>query len=230
MKRTDTKYLMGVQQLRTLLADLVEGYWILEIEGVRLSRLRTLYFDTADLALYTSHHMGRAERFKVRSRSYIDSAISFLEVKRKLRNLETVKSRIPTEAALASLTPEANQFVNALTSLDGRSLQPALWSEFSRITLVSKHRQEKLTFDVNLRFRSSDSHASLGGVVVAELKQDKMSRDSELIARIQALGIRPTPFSKYCVGVAMLYPGVKHNQFKPVLRKVEDIMRGDGDE
>jgi hypothetical protein len=128
------------------------------------------------------------------------------------------------------LTPEANQFVDSLAPFDAHPLQPVLWNEFSRITLVSKCRRERATMDVNLRYWAGGSHISLGGLVVAEAKQENMDRDSGLIAQMRALGVHPTPFSKYCVGMVMLYPSVKHNRFKPVLRQVENIMRGNHNE
>jgi hypothetical protein len=226
MNRTDVKYLMGLPQLHTLLTALVDGYWVLQVEGLRLCRYRTLYFDTEGLQLYASHHMGRSERYKVRSRSYLDSGAAFLEVKHKTNKGRTIKERIRTGTLLTQLTPEANQFVESLAPLHAHPLRPTLWTEFSRITLVSRCRHERVTFDVNLGYRAGDSHVSLAGVVVAEIKQESVSRGSELMATMRALGIHPTPFSKYCTGMAMLYPGVKHNRFKPVLRQVDNFMRG----
>ena len=45
-----------VDHLYPALASLTEHYRILEIDGVRLHRYGTLYFDTADSALYRQHH------------------------------------------------------------------------------------------------------------------------------------------------------------------------------
>ena len=226
MNRIETKYVMSLAQLPTVLTALVDDYWVLQAEGVRLNRYGTLCFDTQSLDLYASHHMGRSKRYKVRSRWYLDSGITFLEVKRKTNKGRTIKDRIRTEALLTQLTPEANQFVDSLAPFGTRPLQPTLWNDFSRITLVSKCRPERVTFDVHLRCWAGDSRVSLAGMVVVEVKQESVGRDSELIAQMRALRIRPTPFSKYCIGTVMLHPGVKHNRFKPVLRQVDNIMRG----
>ncbi len=227
MNRIDTKYIFGLPQLPRLLEALVDDYWVLEVTGVRLSRYRTLYFDNETLDLYTSHLTGRAKRYKVRSRTYLDSGVSFLEVKRRSNKGRTIKERIKTPTFLTQITPEAGQFVDDVAPYGARPLRATLWNEFSRITLVSKARPERVTLDLRLGFQSRGHHTSLEGVVVAEVKQDRVHRDSAIMTSLRALGIRPSSFSKYCVGIAILFPNEKHNRFKPVLRQADRIMRGD---
>lgn len=225
MNRVDTKYVLGAGQLPALLAALAGDYRVLEVRGVRLNHYHTLYFDTPDLDLYARHHAGRAERFKVRSRAYLDSGASFLEVKRKTNKGRTVKERMRTEALLTRITPEAARFVDGLAPA-APYLGPVLANAFARITLVGRQHPERATIDLDLRFQAGDLHLSLTGVAVVEIKQERADRTSPLIAQMRALGIRPTAFSKYCVGVALLYPAVRHNRFKPVLNRIEQIMRG----
>lgn len=133
MSRTDTKYVISMPQLRALLASLSDDYRMLKVEGVRLNHYRTLYFDTQDLELY--YHMGRSERYKVRSRAYLDSGVSFLEVKHRTSKGLTVKARMSTDGLLTQLRPEASRFVYEHMPRDACPLQAALWNEFSRITL-----------------------------------------------------------------------------------------------
>jgi hypothetical protein len=52
LHRTDTKYLLSEGQLYRALNRLTEHYQILEIDGRRVHRYRTLYLDTQELALY----------------------------------------------------------------------------------------------------------------------------------------------------------------------------------
>jgi len=229
MSRIETKYVLNLSQLRAVLEPLAGSYRVLEIRGVRLNRYRTLYFDTAGRDLYASHQAGRANRFKVRSRSYLDSGTSFLEIKRKTNKGRTVKKRIITETLLTRITPEADRLVNDWVPQGLRALQPALWNEFLRITLVSKDRAERATFDLDVRFRAAVTGSTLSGVVIAEIKQESQDRNSDVMQRMRALSIHPTRFSKYCVGTAMLFPEVKHNRFKPVLRLVHRAMRGERD-
>jgi hypothetical protein len=33
--------------------------------------------------------------------------------------------------------------------------------------------------------------------------------------------IRPSGFSKYCVGASLLYPALKHNRFSRILRQID---------
>lgn len=228
--RLDTKFVLSEGQLYDALTVLVADYRVLDIHGVRLNRYRTLYYDTGDFALFRQHHDGRRNRYKVRARSYVDSRLSFLEVKRKLKRNRTVKERLPTAALLTRLTPEANDFLHTTLPFAPDELEPRLWDEYTRITLVSKHDQERLTLDLSLRFACHSDGAVEGraiilpGVAIAEVKQGAHNRNSLFMGRMRAMGVRPIKFSKYCAGVAMLYEGLKHNNFKPKLRLVNKLI------
>jgi hypothetical protein len=230
--RTDTKFVMRDGQLYNALATLTQAYRVLDIRGVRLNQYRTLYFDTADFTLFQQHHTGRRERFKVRTRSYVDSHLSFLEVKHKVRQNRTVKNRIATPALLTAVTPEADAFLNDYLPFAAEVLEPKLWNEYTRITLVSRRDCERLTLDLRLRFTGyEDSFAAgrsldLPGLAIAEVKQDGLDRGSAFMSRMREMGVRPTGFSKYCAGVAMLFEEVKHNNFKPKMRLVEKLVQG----
>ncbi len=94
-----------------------------------------------------------------------------------------------------------------------------------RITLVSTHRPERLTLDINMEFSWGHAHSDLPGIVVAEVKQERISQSSDFIQEMRDLGVRPNRFSKYCAGVYMLYDHVKINNFKSRIRLVEKLMR-----
>ena len=74
---------------------------MLEISGIRSFRYESVYFDSPDLLTYRSHVQGRRKRFKVRSRSYMDTGECMFELKLKNRVGTTVKSRIPTSSPSA---------------------------------------------------------------------------------------------------------------------------------
>jgi hypothetical protein len=227
LDRTDTKYVMNEGQLFYALASLTKHYRILDIDGTRLNPYRTLYFDTAAFALYLRHHAGRQNRYKVRSRKYVDTGQSFLEVKCKIDKNRTIKNRIQTPGLVTRFTPETNDFIEAYCPLHAHVLEPKLWNDFSRITLVSRYRQERVTLDLNLQFFSDRQTAALPGIAIAEVKQDGITHNSDFIRQMRAMNIHSTGFSKYCIGVSMLYQQVKHNNFKPELRLVNKLMRGD---
>ena len=97
MKRTDTKFVFPSILLPAILGNLKPSYRILEVDnGIRLQRYQTLYFDTPDFQLYQQHHNGQCDRFKLRVRSYLNSDINYLEVKKKDNHNVTQKSRMQT--------------------------------------------------------------------------------------------------------------------------------------
>jgi hypothetical protein len=227
LDRTDTKYLLTTDQLLAALAGLSQDYRVLDIHGVRLSAYETLYFDTPDFRLYRQHHDGRRRRYKVRSRHYVETDRSFFEVKLKAGDGRTHKRRIETPALATRWSPA---LVSALDTrelcLTTAPLTPALTNEFSRITLVGRHEPERVTLDLNLQFRAAGRTVALPGLVVAEVKQAGRPRQSAFVRRMRAAHLHPTSFSKYCIGAALLYPDLKHNHFKPALRQVSQLLKG----
>jgi hypothetical protein len=227
LNRIDTKFVLSEATLAAILPALASDYRVLEIDGRRAHRYRTLYFDTPDLALYRRHHAGRAVRHKVRSRTYLDTGLSFFEIKARNNKGRTLKHRLMTVAPLTSLTPDTQELLAAHLPTGERAVQPTLWNEFARITLVGNHSAERLTLDLGVRFDTPGGTAILPGVVIAELKQGGIDQASAFMRRMRLGRLRPTSVSKYCVGVAMLVPGAKHNAFKEKLRAIEKVARGD---
>ena len=223
LHRTDTKYLLSEDQLCQTLDRLTDHYQILDIDGQRLHRYRTLYFDTQDLALYLQHHNGQRDRYKVRMRAYEDSKQVFLEVKRKTNSGQTIKSRTQTAEWSAQLPADAQSFLRTEYPYPAEELEARLLNTFQRITLVSTHGMERVTLDVGLLSLWNGAGASLAGIAIAEVKQVRFSMDSAFVRQMRALDVRPTSFSKYCIGVSMLYPGIKHNRFKPQLRQIAQL-------
>ncbi len=222
--RTDTKYLLDTRQLARTLAALAGQYRVLAVDGVRLSPYQTVYFDTPGFALYLQHHAGKRNRYKVRSRRYVVTDQSFLEVKLKTSKDRTVKRRVPIDTLATSCTPALARFVAAQVQTPAGGLEPKLWNEFSRITLVSTSRAERLTIDLDLRFGHAGGCVALPGVAVAEVKQVGFDRCSGFVQQMHAASIQPTGFSKYCIGVSLLYPHIKHNMFKSKLQLVQKLM------
>ncbi|MFL7794198.1 MAG: polyphosphate polymerase domain-containing protein, partial [Anaerolineae bacterium] len=218
-----TKYLLNEDQLSRVLARLVGHYRMLEIDGRRLHNYQTLYFDTQGLTLYQQHHNGWRNRYKVRERVYADSDLAFLEIKQKTNTDTTIKSCRRTQALSSQLPRNAPPFLRRHYPYRVEELEAKLFNVFQRITLVSTHSVERLTVDVGLQFSWNGVCVPLTGIAIAEVKQDGFSMDSEFIRQMRAEGVRATSFSKYCIGVSMLYPEVKHNRFKPQLRQIDKL-------
>ena len=138
LNRIDTKFVMSTGQLLNALAALQDDYWMLAIQGQRLNHYRTLYFDTPDFELYHAHVNGRAERYKVRSREYTDSHLSFMEVKHKTRKDRTIKERLSTAQPVMQIDADLTDWLHDVSPLDGGTLEPKLWNTFTRLTLVSR--------------------------------------------------------------------------------------------
>ena len=83
MNRIDTKYLVTEAQLHDILLGIRDSYYAQEVEGNRLSPYSTVYYDTPDLRMYMIHHDRHLVRDKVRVRTYVDSNLTFCEVKHK---------------------------------------------------------------------------------------------------------------------------------------------------
>jgi hypothetical protein len=83
MDRTDQKFIFHISKLPDLLRAVQQNYRALEVSGTRMSRYETLYFDTPEYTLFTQHHNGKTNRYKIRMRRYVESDLQFFEVKHK---------------------------------------------------------------------------------------------------------------------------------------------------
>jgi hypothetical protein len=223
MNRTDTKFVLTTDQLLLILPKLKKDYRILEIDGVRLPLYESEYYDDDKLSFYTDHHRKKVDRFKVRFRKYVESDISFLEVKHKSKG-RTDKQRIKVEDLPGKMSDEHQDFVTS-TGVELGKLEHVLTNKFNRITLVSIEHNERLTFDLNLRFKSEDKKSQLSNLVIAELKQERVLRTSPFYKIMKQSMIRPYRLSKYCIGVIELYgkDNVKYNRFKKKLLKINKL-------
>lgn len=223
LKRVDTKYVLSTMHLYGILAYLTESYRILSINHVRVNRYETLYFDTPDFMFYFKHHNGKLNRYKIRCRRYVSSHLSFLEIKRKNNKKKTVKTRLPIADITTQFDDETEAFIHTHSPVEAYQLEPKLWTNYSRLTLVSNTQPERLTIDINLEFCFNDQSVHLPGIAIAEVKQEKFSLQSDFIRQMRALKIRPTSFSKYAMATASLYPHLKQNNFKPTFLQLQKI-------
>ena len=227
MNRIDTKYVVTEKQLRDILARICDAYYAQEVEGNRLSPYSTVYYDTPDLTMYLIHHNRHLVRDKVRVRTYVDSHLTFCEVKHKNNKGRTKKKRIVVEPVPNIIdNPEAAAFLAEKQPYPVGTLSPHLVTIFDRFTLVNYGKTERLTIDCNLHFENlrSGTTASMAPLAVMELKQDGRAR-SLLKDVLFELRIHPFKISKYCIGTCMTRPDVKQNRFKKKLRRIEKIRR-----
>lgn len=241
MNRTDTKFVTTLARLEVLLQEASQQYYAQQIDGERIARYYTMYFDTPEHAMLRSHITGHLNRQKLRIRSYVDSGLDFLEVKTKNNHCRTRKSRIAIDRFDSTNDHDANQYQLALTLGDepeqyreflGKHLRydidsmiPRIENRFNRVTLVNQGKTERLTIDTALEFHNldNDSRLSLDNLAIIELKRDGLIA-SPILDMLRQLRIMPSGFSKYCMGMVMTSPHILHNRFKPRIRRVDKIL------
>lgn len=228
--RTDTKFVFEADLLPIILADIKDDYSILEIKNKRTNSYQTLYYDTPLFTSYIQHHNEKANRIKVRFRKYIESDLNYLEVKFKNNKSRTIKARKKVSSLETELSQDSKQFIEGNSFYKGSELIPTLWNKFTRLTLVHKTQNERLTIDLNLSFENFKNQEvkEIPHIIIAEVKQEKASGNSDFIRAIKKHHIRPSGMSKYCVGTALLNPQLKSNNFKERIlniNKLEHVRR-----
>jgi hypothetical protein len=223
--RVDTKFIIGLDQLSNVLPHVIDHYAALTINDRRLLAYQTLYFDTRDFTFYSQHHNGLASRYKVRARKYIDTNTAFFEVKHRTNRERTLKSRLAIPDLVTDLDDQLIDFTFAHTHGEAEPLEPKLWNDYMRMTLVNKSCPERVTLDFDMRYLWNAESIVLPGIVIVEVKQAQQSRTTEFVRQIRGLGIHPLSYSKYAAGVYSLYRDVKINNFKPQIRRVNKIMQ-----
>ena len=147
LRRIDTKYLISKTSLSDVLPFLVQDYFILEIEQNRIASYHTAYLDTPEKTYFKHHHQERNKRHKVRFRTYVESSLSFLEVKLKEKG-KTNKKRI--KSSQKNFLDQAQQkFLGQWIPEDVTQIKLGLENTFQRITLIHKTEQERVTIDLN---------------------------------------------------------------------------------
>jgi hypothetical protein len=220
--RMDTKYILSKAELLLLLEGIKDDQFVLEIDNNRVFNYKTIYFDTPDYQFYRDHHNGCVNRIKVRSREYVESKLSFYEIKRKLFGTRTDKQRkiIP---AIYDEVPLADYNLIQYKRLNNKPIEKKLSNNFKRITLTNKKFTERITIDLEIEFDNGKKQIHLPELVVIEVKQGKTDVFSNTIQMLKKLRVHESSFSKYVIGVSLLEENIKHNNFKPILLKLNKI-------
>jgi VTC domain len=218
LDRMDTKYVFTKSQLFDFLVVLKQHYNILEIDGNRMFNYESLYFDTQRFSLYNMHYCGRMNRYKVRLRKYVESNLSFFEIKFKNNKGRTVKSRVRYNDGL-SISGDALHLLEEKSPLAGSGLEPKIWVNYVRITLASKDFKERLTLDLDLTFKNDREEVTHQNLVIAEVKQSRAGQ-SAFNRLMKEHHIRKGSISKYCFGIASMFRDLRANNFKEQIKKI----------
>jgi hypothetical protein len=230
LDRTDTKFTVPATRIPDLIRRCERDYRVLEVAGERLSRYRTVYYDTSELVFYHAHHAGHFPRYKVRVRSYEDTGIRFAEVKRKTNTARTVKSR----AEIGRGAPRALDALWSVVEPEHRVadvfdlLRETATVSFRRITLVHRAIAERVTIDTMIGCEADGRRADFPGLAVVEVKR-AIRAPSHLAGELAALHVRAATISKYCLAIASLDERAKKNRFKAILRRLDKYHLSDHD-
>jgi len=224
MNRTDTKYLMSMGQLEDVLAEVAHHYRILDINGLRSNHYQSQYYDTPDFYFYRRHHSGKQNRLKIRKRMYVESNLTFLEVKFKSNKGRTEKDRTKLDGLTPDLSLENENYIHEMSHFE-EHLEPKLMNLFERITLVDQSLPERITIDLNLSFVVDNHTVEIPDLVIIEAKQERQNRHSVFLQALKKRLIRPESMSKYCLGIALL-TDQKSNMFKEKIRTIKSLTHG----
>ena len=163
MNRVDTKYLVDEALCMELLERAADQYYVQIIDDCRACRYATLYYDTPQWDMYHLHHNRRLTRQKIRTRTYVETGVTYLEVKNKSNKGRTHKRRMALDRSLfaaAATDTAAADFLRREARYAPETLSPSLATRFVRVTLVNRAMTERLTIDFDLHF---DNVRAVGG-------------------------------------------------------------------
>lgn len=212
LQRVDRKYVVPRRALPGLLAALPAGTEVLEIDGRREFGYRSVYLDTEDLQSYRLAGQRRRRRWKVRTRRYLDTGGSWLEVKTRAAREATSKVRIAHPELHSSLSRVGASFVaRTLTEaqvhgVDPQTLHPVLATAYDRSTLLLPGAvPARVTIDTSLGWTSLGRPGTdLDRPSLAIVETKTGSTPSAFDRALWTHGHRPVRISKYGVGVAAL--------------------------
>lgn len=220
--RKDRKYGLPVSRLRSFLDG--AGLQVLEIDDRRVFRYESVYFDTPDLDFFLDAAHRRRLRYKVRSRTYIDSDLCWLEVKSKAPRRMNTKYRLPYDVdRRETLTTAGVGFLERFDHIAPVTpdLRPVLTTHYRRATLLEPKTNSRVTIDVDVQWSSPDgSYRTLPHTAIIETKT--AGPPCSIDHRLHRLQVRAEDISKYCLGRAVLDPELPANKWNRLLRKYFD--------
>lgn len=229
MNRIDVKYMLHESRVPKILEMMADSYQILEISGSRTGTYETVYYDNHRLGFFLDHINGKLNRNKVRTRLYVESDLQFLEVKKKINTGRTKKIRIRTDPHSTGFDDEAIHLVLTHTRSGLETLSPVLVNRFNRITLIDRERTERVTIDLNLQYAGSTRVYGVGvpRLAIIEIKRNKFGH-SIMADILRNERVKQTGISKYCLGISLIHPGEKVNNYKRKNRIIEKITQLNG--
>jgi len=221
MTRVDRKYLLDTAALDALTEEITGPVTVLDIAGRRTFAYRSTYFDTPQLDAYTTAGRGRRRRFKVRTREYLDTGTTWLEVKTRGPRGTTVKRRVPHTGDPAHLGGAGRDAVALLLAeadvlgVDVGTIAATLQTSYRRTTLhlagspsPDPRPATRATIDTDLSWVDLRDGAGVERPDLAIVETKGVRAPSPVDRLLWRQGLRPRSVSKYGAGLARLRPDV----------------------
>ncbi|MDG4798016.1 polyphosphate polymerase domain-containing protein [Micromonospora sp. WMMD1082] len=221
--RVDRKYVVPLDVLPHLLDQLTPYARVLDIDGERSFRYESVYFDTPWLASYHCAAYRRRRRFKVRTRTYLDSAQCWLEVKISGARGSITKHRLPYDPGDRGTVHPGRDFVDealvreAVCPPAGSILDPVLITTYRRATLLLPATASRVTIDTGLAWQDGNRSLHLPDLAVVETKTSSAASPADRM--LWQRGLRPARISKYATGLAALRPDLPDSPWRRTLRR-----------
>jgi len=228
LSRVDNKYTVNAARFEEFAGTIGNDFAVLAIEGRTHFTYTSCYYDD-DYACYHDHHQGRRQRFKVRTREYVDTGARYFELKFKGRRGITEKHRAECDYLVSPRLPDHHlQMLRELHQSQYRrpmpyALRPTLVVGYRRCTLVALAGGERVTVDYGISFappEHGDPPVRIGeNFIIVETK----SADGRGIADrvLKSLRVRQASnCSKYCIGVNLTGAVRKGNNFLTTVNQV----------
>ncbi|WP_236567793.1 MULTISPECIES: polyphosphate polymerase domain-containing protein [unclassified Nocardiopsis] len=214
--RSCRKYLVPAELLGPLFQGAGNRFGALSINGLRVFRYSSTYLDTPCLRAFRDHRQGRRVRFKVRTRTYVDTGTRMFEVKLKGARGVTDKVRTAHDGPADRLTPATRRFLDDALRAYGVEPPDALVAsavnDYRRTTVVDLSGAERVTVDTDLvGYRDGWSVRMRPDVVLLEVKTRGGLTATE--RRLHEFGVREAGFTKYGATVAALDPDRRGNRW-----------------
>ncbi|WP_036508119.1 polyphosphate polymerase domain-containing protein [Nocardioides sp. URHA0020] len=227
LTRVDRKYVVPVREAQLLMDSLSGLGQVLEIDGRRAFGYRSTYLDTPGRDSFHTSGRSHRRRWKVRTRTYLDSSSSWLEVKTRAARGQTVKLRIehPDAEEVGGLTADGQGFVASVVPPGVTSrLEPVLVTDYRRTTLFLPDSRSRVTVDVDLGWTSLIQGGDLERPSLAIVETKTGSTPSQVDRLMWSRGHRPARISKYGVGMAALHPDLPRLKWHRALDKHLGLM------
>lgn len=240
LSRFDTKFVINLNSLESILQSLYRDYSILEIDDKRVFNYINTYFDDENYTFYLKHHNNASNRLKIRNRFYVESNQTFFEVKKKLSSQKTIKLReLNGSLDSSEISFENPDIEDLLSTVNKDGLSAKIIIKYKRITLVSLSNPEKITIDFDINFLpyytpantsppentiDTNQGKEVKDIVIIEVKQQKANFTTKIFQVLRGLNYKAdSSLSKYCIGLLYIGKPLKYNTFKPSLLQINKI-------